>query len=65
VVCKLFGAGDQVPLMPFVEEVGSVGKVLPAQIAATGEKVGVMLALTTISPLTFEVPFQNPPPVVL
>ncbi len=51
--------------MPFVEDVGSVGKVLPAQIAATGEKVGVMLALTMISPLTFEVPFQNPPPVVL
>ena len=51
--------------MPLVEDVGSTGKVLPAQIAATGEKVGVMFALTMISPLTFEVPFQNPPPLAL
>ena len=45
-VCKLFGAGDQVPLMPFVEEVGSVGKALPEQIAGIVEKVGVIFGVT-------------------
>ena len=45
-VCKLFGAGDQVPLMPFVEDVGSVGKVLPAQIAGIVENAGVIFGVT-------------------
>ena len=47
-VSKLFGAGAHVPLMLFVDEVGSVGKVLPAHIAAIGLKVGAIFGLTII-----------------
>ncbi len=39
-VAVLFIAGDQVPVIPFVEEVGSVN-VPPEQMGAIGLKVGV------------------------
>ena len=39
-------AGDQVPVMPFVDVVGSVGVAAPEQIGATAAKVGVKLELT-------------------
>ncbi len=41
----LFTAGDQVPLIPFVEVLGSVN-VPPAQMGAIGLKVGVAAGLT-------------------
>ena len=62
VVCKLFGEGDHVPVIPFVEVIGKAGKALPAQMAEIGEKTGVMFGLTIISPFRFVAPFQNPPP---
>jgi hypothetical protein len=40
VVAELFIAGDQVPVIPFVEVVGSVN-VPPEQIGAIGLNVGV------------------------
>ena len=43
-VAVLFNAGDQVPVMPFNEVVGNGDKVVPAQIAATGLKIGVFIA---------------------
>ncbi len=42
-------AGIHVPVMPFVDVVGSIGEVAPAQIGLTVEKVGVMLELTVTS----------------
>jgi hypothetical protein len=41
-------AGDQVPLIPFVEVVGSTGGVAPVQIEATGGNVGT--TVTTLKP---------------
>jgi hypothetical protein len=41
-------AGDQVPVIPFVEVVGNADKVAPEQIGATAVKVGVMFGLTVI-----------------
>ena len=41
-------AGDQVPVIPLLEVVGSGVKVAPEQIGPTAVNVGVMLALTTI-----------------
>jgi hypothetical protein len=45
VVAELFIAGDQVPVIPFVEVVGSVN-VPPEQICAIGSNVGVTDGLT-------------------
>ena len=45
VVVVLLIAGDQEPVIPFVDVVGSV-KVPPAQIGAIGLKVGVVDGLT-------------------
>jgi subtilisin family serine protease len=39
-------AGDQVPVMPFVEVVGNVGAIEPEQIGATPAKVGVTAGFT-------------------
>ena len=41
-------AGDQDPVIPFVEVVGSADKVPPEQIGATAVNVGVMFGLTVI-----------------
>src|SRR5437899_1927233 len=41
-------AGDQVPLMPLVDVVGSAVKVDPAQIPANGAKLGVTFGFTVI-----------------
>ena len=47
-VVVLFKAGDQVPVIPFVEVVGKVLKVAPLQIGLTAVNVGVTLGLTVI-----------------
>ena len=44
----LFKAGDQVPVMPLLDVVGSAVRVAPEQIGATALKVGVMFGLTVI-----------------
>ena len=41
-------AGDQVPVMPFVEDVGSAGIVAPLQYGPTGLKAGVRFGSMTI-----------------
>jgi len=41
-------AGDQVPVMPFVDVNGRTGATAPEQIAGTGSKVGVTFGLTVI-----------------
>ena len=48
VVEVLFNAGDQVPVIPFVDVVGNVFIVAPEHIGATAVKVGVILGLTVI-----------------
>ena len=48
VVTVLLSAGDQVPVMPLVEVVGSAASVAPAQIDATALNVGVIFGLTVI-----------------
>lgn len=48
VVAKLFSAGDQVPVTPFVEVVGNGDIEAPEQIAGTELKSGVMFGLTVI-----------------
>ena len=47
-VVVLSKAGDQVPVMPFVDVVGKGDKVAPEQIGATAVNVGVVLVLTVI-----------------
>ena len=42
-------AGFQLPVIPFVDVVGSVGEIDPVQIGFTAAKVGVMLELTITS----------------
>ena len=44
----MFKAGDQVPVMPFNDVVGNGAMPAPAQMAATGVKVGVVVGLTVI-----------------
>ena len=46
VVFVLFNAGDHVPLIPLVEVVGNGFKFPPAQIGATGLKVGAVFEFT-------------------
>ena len=45
VVAVLFSAGDQLPLMPFVETVGKGDRVWPTQIGLTELNVGVAILL--------------------
>ena len=44
----LFGAGDQVPVIPLLDVVGNADKVLPEQIGATCVKPGVINGFTVI-----------------
>ena len=39
-------AGNQVPVIPFAEVLGSNGAVAPLQIGGNAEKVGVLLGVT-------------------
>jgi len=48
VVAVLFNAGDQVPVKPLFEVVGSAVSVAPEHIGATALKVGVMFGLTVM-----------------
>ena len=47
-VAVLLSAGDQAPVMPLFEVVGSADKVAPEHIGATALNVGVMFGLTVI-----------------
>ena len=47
-VAVLSSAGDQVPVMPLIDVVGSGDSVAPEQIEATGENVGITFGLTVI-----------------
>lgn len=47
VVTVLSKAGDQVPVIPLSEVVGKAAIVVPAQTAAIGLKVGIVLAGVT------------------
>ena len=44
----MFSAGDQVPVMPLLDVVGSAVRVAPEQIGATALKVGVIFGLTVM-----------------
>ena len=44
----LSNAGDQLPVMPFFEVIGSGAKPSPAQIAETASKVGVTNGFTVM-----------------
>jgi hypothetical protein len=48
VVAKLFNAGDQIPVMPFVEVVGKAIIVAPEQIGATPVNAGVTIGFTVM-----------------
>jgi len=48
VVAVLFSAGDQVPVIPLLDVVGSADRVAPEQMGATPVKVGVMFGLTVM-----------------
>jgi len=48
VVAVLSRAGDQVPVIPLSDVVGSGESTPPEQIAATGVNVGVTFGLTVI-----------------
>ena len=48
VVAKLFIAGDQVPVIAFVDVVGNAAMVSPEQTAATCVNVGVVLGVTVM-----------------
>ena len=47
-VAVLSKAGDQVPVIPLFDVVGSADKVAPEQIGATAVNVGVIFGLTVI-----------------
>jgi hypothetical protein len=49
VVAVLFKAGDQAPVIPLLEVVGSADKVPPSQIGATALNVGVIFGLTVMT----------------
>jgi hypothetical protein len=53
VVTVLFKTGDQVPVIPLVEVVGSAAMVAPEQIGDTGLKVGVMFGFTVMFMVAF------------
>jgi hypothetical protein len=48
-VVLLTVAGLHIPVIPFVDVVGSTGAVAPIQIGLTAVNVGVMLELTVTS----------------
>ena len=48
-VAVLSKAGDQVPVMPLLDVVGSAVRVAPEQIGATAVNVGVIFGLTVIA----------------
>ena len=48
VVTVLFKAGDQLPVIPFVEVVGRAAKVAPEHIGDTALKVGIMFGFTVM-----------------
>ena len=48
VVAVLLRAGDQVPVIPLFDVVGSAARTSPEQIAATAVKVGITPELTTM-----------------
>jgi hypothetical protein len=48
-VAVLSSAGDQVPVIPLLDVVGSALSVAPEQIGATAVNVGVMFGLTVIT----------------
>ena len=48
VVAVLFKAGDQVPVIPFVDVVGKAANAAPEQIGATALNVGVTIGFTVI-----------------
>jgi hypothetical protein len=48
VVAVLSKAGDQVPVIPLLDVVGSGASVAPPHIGATALNAGVMLVLTVI-----------------
>ena len=47
-VCVLSKAGDQLPVMPFFEMIGSGDKPSPEQMAETASKVGVTDGFTVM-----------------
>jgi len=47
-VAVLFNAGDQVPVIPLLEVVGSADKVAPEQMGATALNVGVIFGFTVM-----------------
>ena len=47
-VIVLFNAGDQVPVRPSIEVVGSGLKTAPEQIGATGANVGILRQGVTV-----------------
>ena len=47
-VVVLSKAGDQLPVIPFVEVVGNADNVAPEQIGAMAVNVGVIFGLTVI-----------------
>ena len=47
-VAVLSKAGDQLPVMPLLDVVGSGASVAPEQIGATAVNVGVTVGLTVI-----------------
>ena len=44
----LFNAGDQLPVIPLVEDVGKAASVVPEQIAATELNAGTISGSTVI-----------------
>jgi hypothetical protein len=47
-VAVLFRAGDQVPVIPLIDVVGSAERAAPEQMGATAANVGVIFGLTVI-----------------
>ena len=47
-VAVLLSAGDQEPVIPFVDVVGNADRVAPEHIGATALKVGVTFGFTVI-----------------
>ena len=50
----LFGAGDQLPVMPLVEVKGNAGNALPEQIGNTCVNVGAWEGFTVIAIVAVE-----------
>ena len=57
----LFGAGDQVPVTPFIEVVGKGDKVAPLHIGAIFENTGVTFNGLTVT--VIEAPLEQTPEV--